>query len=83
MGAALMWLVGGLAIAGQMETSAGLFRSAAMWVAIGGFSLFFLAGAVVWALAKGHSWSTGVLFAFLGPIGLLLLALIPNRTKVR
>ncbi len=50
------------------------------WTLLIGFGVIFLTGTAVWAGAKGYSRIIGVLLGWLGPLGLLVLVFLPDRT---
>lgn len=50
------------------------------WTLLIGFGLIFLSGTAVWAGAKGYARIIGVLLGWLGPLGLLVLVFLPDRT---
>lgn len=52
-------------------------------IALGGFAIGMLAGFGVWAGAKGYPPWIGVLFAWLGPIGMIILVLLSDRSQDR
>jgi hypothetical protein len=46
----------------------------------GGIALSFI-GIFIWALGKGCRWAYGLLLAFLGPIGVIVLLISPTRER--
>jgi uncharacterized membrane protein len=50
-------------------------------IVIGGFLIGILAGFGVWAGAKGYSPLLGIVLAWLGPLGMLVLVFLADRSN--
>lgn len=57
-----------------------LYRCFGVTMMLGGYVLF-ICGCFMYVKGKGHSWYLG-LFGFLGPIGLLILYVLKDRSKI-
>lgn len=51
------------------------------WSMLLGFSLIFLAGTSVWAGAKGYPPLLGFILGWIGPLGLLVLVFLTDKTR--
>ena len=80
---AFVWLIG-LCILGFVidkylvhnEAFIGLFFGTAFV----GFAIWILVGFAVWAGAKGYSPLLGALLGWIGPLGMLILVFLPDRS---
>jgi hypothetical protein len=50
-------------------------------IALGGLVIGMLAGFAVWAGAKGYSPLLGVVLAWIGPLGMLILVFLRDKTR--
>ena len=50
-------------------------------VLLGGFGVIFLLGTARWAGAKGYPGWVGVVLGWIGPLGLIILVMLSDRTK--
>jgi hypothetical protein len=78
---AFAWVIG-LSLLGSflVQTFHAPVLSLLIPIAFIGFILMFLAGLAVWAGAKGYSPSIGIVLGLVGPLGMLVMFLLPDRT---
>jgi len=76
------WLIGG-AVLFQLINPSTQSASAHLlgWGMLLGFAAIFLVGATVWAGAKGYHPILGFVLGWIGPIGLLILVILPDRSR--
>jgi hypothetical protein len=81
---AFVWLIGGAFIGGAiLPRSGGPLTDAFFGTLFVGFSAFMLVGFAVWAGAKGYSPWLGAVLAWLGPIGMLILVFLRDKSAER
>lgn len=82
---AFVWLVGisllGGAITGPPERR--YLADIIFPVALVGFFIIFLVGFAVWAGAKGYSPLLGIVLAWIGPLGMLILVFLKDKNASR
>jgi hypothetical protein len=74
--ASVIWVICGFvlsAVSGNYESRLGLKSML-------GFATIFLVGTAVWAAAKGYNPLIGLILGWIGPIGCLILVILPNRS---
>jgi hypothetical protein len=80
---AFVWLIGfsllGGAIAGPPERR--YLADIIFPIAFVGFFVIFLAGFAVWARAKGYSPLLGIVLAWIGPLGMLIMVFLKDKTR--
>jgi hypothetical protein len=78
---AFAWLVGGFILGSLLVSHDSNSASiVAYMIAIGGFMVGLIVGVSEVALAKGYSLFLGPTLALLGPLGLLIVELLPDRS---
>lgn len=81
--ASFVWLIGGgFAVSAFHDPKdKSNLPDIVLWTLLIGFSILFLLGTALWAKAKGHHPIVGVVLGWLGPLGLLILAFLPDKTR--
>ncbi len=80
--ASFLWLIGGMAIFNRIDPPAqSPLCHFLVWTVLAGFGVIFLAGTGVWAGAKGYHVLVGIALGWVGPIGLLILAFLPDKSS--
>src|SRR5262249_23671310 len=81
--ASFVWLIGGgIAIAALLDPKPGEgLPDAVFWGIFAVFAILFLIGTALWSKAIGYHPIVGVILGWSGPLGLLLLAFLPNRSR--
>ncbi len=80
--ASFVWLIGGIFVYGRViaPPTGSSLAAVLFWGLWAGFSVIFLTGTAVWAGAKRYHPIVGIALGFIGPIGLLVLVLLPDRS---
>lgn len=80
---AFVWLIGLCIVGSLVDTYVG-YNKAVMDLIYGtalvGCSIWLLVGFAVWAGAKGYSPLLGAFLAWMGPLGMLILVFLPDRS---
>ncbi|MEX2139162.1 MAG: hypothetical protein WD894_07875 [Pirellulales bacterium] len=81
--ASFVWLIGGgIAISAFLDPKdESSLSDILMWSLLIGFSILFLIGTALWSRAKGYHPILGVILGWVGPLGLLILVFLPDKTR--
>ncbi len=82
---ALAWLIGGVALSASLFDPAhdSMMENILGAITLLGFSILMLAGTTVWAGAKDYDPIVGFVLGWLGPLGLLILACLPDHSRIQ
>jgi hypothetical protein len=80
---AIAWLIlGGLIFSLIHPASGSTLAEVLGWGVLIVFCMLFLTGTAIWAGAKGHHPFLGIVLGWLGPVGMLILVFLPDRSGV-